>query len=125
MEIIYSLKAIEDISYWKKSGNKAVQEKISALPDDIVKHPYTGIGKPEALKHQLSGEPLSTNQLIRLISESKGRKARIWKINKKIIERVARMGDFLHLPLNSERLNTKIVPKYLHPVNIKTSELSS
>ena len=55
MEIIYSLKALEDISYWKKSGNKAVQEKISALIDDIVKHPYTGIGKPEALKHQLAG----------------------------------------------------------------------
>ena len=55
MEIIFSLKALEDISYWKKSGNKAVQEKISALIDDILKHPYTGIGKPEALKSQLSG----------------------------------------------------------------------
>jgi toxin YoeB len=55
MEIIYSLKALEDINYWKKSGNKAVQEKISALINDILKHPYTGIGKPEALKRQLSG----------------------------------------------------------------------
>jgi toxin YoeB len=55
MEIIYSLKALEDISYWKKSGNKTVQEKISALIDDIILHPYTGMGKPEALKHQLSG----------------------------------------------------------------------
>ena len=55
MEIIYSLKALEDISYWKTSGNKAVQEKISALITDIIKHPYTGIGKPEALKYQLSG----------------------------------------------------------------------
>lgn len=55
MEIIYSLKAVEDISYWKKSGNKAVQEKISALIADIVNHSFTGIGKPEALKYQLSG----------------------------------------------------------------------
>ena len=38
-----------------KKGNKAVQEKISALIDDIIKHPYTGTGKPEALKYQLSG----------------------------------------------------------------------
>jgi len=53
MEIIYSLKALEDISYWKKSGNKAVQEKISALIDDIVMHPFTGIGKPEALKRAM------------------------------------------------------------------------
>lgn len=55
MEIIYSIKALNDLSYWKKSGNKAVQEKISALILDIIKHPNTGIGKPEALKHQLSG----------------------------------------------------------------------
>jgi toxin YoeB len=55
MEIIYSLKALEDISYWKKQGNKAVQEKISALLEDIIKHPFTGIGKPEALKYELSG----------------------------------------------------------------------
>jgi toxin YoeB len=55
MEIIFSLKALEDIDYWKKSGNKAVQEKISALIDDIIKHPYSGLGKPEALKYQLSG----------------------------------------------------------------------
>ena len=55
MEIIYSIKALEDISYWKKSGNKAVQEKITALVNDILKHPYTGIGKPEALKYQLTG----------------------------------------------------------------------
>ena len=51
MEIVYSIQAIEDINYWKRSGNKAVQEKISALINDIVKHPYTGIGKPEALKY--------------------------------------------------------------------------
>jgi len=55
MEIIYSLQALEDINHWKRSGNKAVQEKISALLSDIVKHPFSGIGKPEALKYQLSG----------------------------------------------------------------------
>jgi toxin YoeB len=55
MEIIYSLKALEDISYWKKTGNKGVQKKITALIEDIEKHPYTGIGKPEGLKHQMSG----------------------------------------------------------------------
>jgi toxin YoeB len=55
MEVIFSLKALEDINYWKRSGNKVVQEKISALLSDIAKHPFTGIGKPEALKYQLSG----------------------------------------------------------------------
>ena len=55
MEVIYSLKAIEDINYWKKSGNKTVQAKITTLINDIVEHPFTGIGKPEALKYQLLG----------------------------------------------------------------------
>jgi toxin YoeB len=55
MEIVYSIKALEDIAYWKKSGNIAVQKKITSLLNDIVAHPYTGLGKPEALKHQLSG----------------------------------------------------------------------
>jgi toxin YoeB len=55
MEIIYSIKALEDIAYWKKSGNLAVQKKITALLNDIVAHPYSGLGKPEALKYQLVG----------------------------------------------------------------------
>lgn len=55
MEIIYSIKALEDIAYWKRCGNLAVQKKITSLLNDIVAHPYSGLGKPEALKHQLSG----------------------------------------------------------------------
>jgi toxin YoeB len=55
MEIVFSQKAIDDINYWKKSGNMLVQKKISMLLIDIVKHPYSGIGKPEPLKYQLSG----------------------------------------------------------------------
>lgn len=55
MEVIYKSKALEDIKYWKKSGQKAIQLKISKLVEDILQHPNTGIGKPEQLKHQLSG----------------------------------------------------------------------
>ena len=56
MEIIYSDKAQKDRIYWKKSGNKAIMNKITALIIDIQKHPFEGIGKPEQLKHQLSGK---------------------------------------------------------------------
>jgi toxin YoeB len=55
MEIIYSPKAVEDLKYWKKSGNKAVQKKITDLIIAIQQNPYEGIGKPEPLKHNLSG----------------------------------------------------------------------
>ncbi|MDP5198568.1 Txe/YoeB family addiction module toxin [Flavobacterium sp. DG2-3] len=56
MEVIYSEKAQKDREYWKKSGNKAVMNKITALIEDILLHPYEGIGKPEPLKYQLSGK---------------------------------------------------------------------
>ena len=55
MEIIYKDKALLDIKYWKKSGNKQAQNKISELIKDIIQHPETGIGKPEQLKHELTG----------------------------------------------------------------------
>jgi len=55
MEIIYSEEALKDIDYWKKSGNKIIQKKIQQLLYAIEKAPFGGIGKPEALKHNLSG----------------------------------------------------------------------
>ncbi|MBO7465411.1 MAG: Txe/YoeB family addiction module toxin [Bacteroidales bacterium] len=50
MEIIILPKADEDLTYWKQTGNKRIINRISALLADIVKHPFSGIGKPEPLK---------------------------------------------------------------------------
>lgn len=55
MGIIYSPQALEDIEYWKKNGNKVIMAKITALLNDIAAHPFSGIGKPEALKYDLAG----------------------------------------------------------------------
>ena len=55
MEVIYSEKAQKDRDYWKKSGNKVIMNKISALIEDIQLHPFEGIGKPEPLKYHLTG----------------------------------------------------------------------
>ena len=55
MEIAYSKTAEEDIEYWKTSGNVAIQQRISLLLKDIKEHPFWGIGKPEALRYNLSG----------------------------------------------------------------------
>lgn len=55
MEIIYSEKAQKDILFWKKSGNKSIMKKITSLIEDILLHPYEGLGKPEQLKYELSG----------------------------------------------------------------------
>jgi toxin YoeB len=47
--------ADKHLTYWQRSGNKAIQKKISELLKSITATPYSGIGKPEALKHNLSG----------------------------------------------------------------------
>lgn len=56
MEVALDEIALEDLKFWKKSGNLAVQKKIQALIIAIQQSPYAGIGKPEALKHALSGK---------------------------------------------------------------------
>lgn len=53
MEIGFDEVALQDIQYWKKSGNTAIQEKIQKLLTAIKEEPYSGIGKPEALKYSL------------------------------------------------------------------------
>ena len=55
MEIEFLNKALDDIDYWKKSGNQTIQKRITKLLDSMSKTPWTGIGKPEPLKHELSG----------------------------------------------------------------------
>ena len=55
MEIVYTLEAKEDIDYWKKTGDSARLKKIKSLLENILETPFTGTGKPEPLKYNLTG----------------------------------------------------------------------
>lgn len=57
-------------------------------------------------------EALSTNELIEVICKSLGKKAHIWKLPKGLMNGVAKVGDWLHLPLNHERLR-KLTENYI------------
>jgi nucleoside-diphosphate-sugar epimerase len=57
-------------------------------------------------------QPLSTNRLIELIAESRGKQPRIWNIGKKWVHLAAKPGDVLPLPFNSERLK-KLTESYV------------
>jgi nucleoside-diphosphate-sugar epimerase len=57
-------------------------------------------------------EPLSTNEVITLLASALNKKPRLWKVPKKIIAVLAKMGDRLHLPLTTERLN-KLTQNYI------------
>ena len=49
-------------------------------------------------------EMLSTNRLIELIAETCGKRAKLWRVPKGVMRMVAKIGDVLHLPLNTERI---------------------
>jgi toxin YoeB len=55
MKIIFTPQAMEHWQYWKKN-NPAVAKRIKKLLSDISEHPFYGMGKPEALKYELSGK---------------------------------------------------------------------
>lgn len=54
MTIKFSSKGWEDYLYWQ-STDRAVLKRINTLIKDIQREPFAGLGKPEPLKHQLSG----------------------------------------------------------------------
>lgn len=45
-----------DYMYWHDQSDKSTIKKINKLIKDIDRHPFEGIGKPEPLKHELSGK---------------------------------------------------------------------
>jgi nucleoside-diphosphate-sugar epimerase len=57
-------------------------------------------------------EALSTNELIELMAAAFGKRALIWRVPAGLVRSVARVGDGLHLPLNSERLK-KLTESYV------------
>jgi len=57
-------------------------------------------------------KPLSTNQLFSIIAMSLGKKPRVYNIPKGLIKSLAKTGDLLHLPLNTERLK-KLTESYV------------
>lgn len=53
--IEFSDDAKEDILFFQKAGDKSILTKIKMLILTIQESPFSGIGKPELLKHQFSG----------------------------------------------------------------------
>ncbi len=55
MEIIFLPKSKEHLDFFKKVNNPIILKKIRQLIEIIPETPYSGIGKPEPLKHHLAG----------------------------------------------------------------------
>ncbi|MFG5858399.1 NAD-dependent epimerase/dehydratase family protein [Dysgonomonas sp. Shenzhen-Wh21] len=67
---------------------------------------------PSGIYNISDDNPISTNELILLICEALDKKAKIWNIPLGLIKFCVKVGDVLHLPLNSFRLN-KLTETYI------------
>ncbi len=54
-KIDFTKQAQEDIDFYIKSGNKTILKKMLTLLEELTEHPFSGLGKPEQLKHNLAG----------------------------------------------------------------------
>ena len=54
MKLIFADEAWDDYLYWQKQDKRMV-ERINKLIREAQREPFSGVGKPEPLKHALSG----------------------------------------------------------------------
>ena len=54
MKLVFADEAWDDYLYWQKHDRKMV-ERINKLIREVQREPFAGVGKPEPLKHALSG----------------------------------------------------------------------
>lgn len=54
MKLIFADEAWDDYLYWQKHDKRMV-ERINKLIQETQREPFLGVGKPEPLKHALSG----------------------------------------------------------------------
>ena len=53
-KIVFERGAFEDFTAWA-TDDKGIYRRIVALILDILREPFTGLGKPEPLRHELQG----------------------------------------------------------------------
>lgn len=54
MRLVFAEKAWDDYLYWQQT-DKQLLKRVNTLIKEIQREPFEGIGKPEPLKHALSG----------------------------------------------------------------------
>ena len=78
----------------------------------VIKEIIENESIPSGIYQVADKEVLSTNQLIELLGTSLGKKSIILNLSKNVIKAIAKFGDHLNLPLNSERLQ-KLTENYV------------
>lgn len=98
----------------------------------VIKELLENTAIPSGIYQVADELPLSTNEIVNLLGISLDKKSRIWNIPIPLINGISRLGDYLNLPLNSERLhkltedyvisNSKIIAAIGKPLPIPSDE---
>ena len=99
--IPWPLGAFENRRSFTSVGN------LCMVIDGILSKPVSS-----GIYHMGDDEALSTNELIEVICQAMGKKAHIWHIPKGLMKGVAKIGGWLHLPLNPLRMQ-KLTENYV------------
>jgi len=83
-------------------------DNLLFIIEQILKDPSI----PGGIYNVADDTALSTTEVIEIIGQSSNSKARVWNISKRFISFIAKIGDKVHLPLNSERLK-KLTESYV------------
>ncbi len=54
MRLVFTPHGWEDYQHWVQT-DRATLRRINRLIEDVLRDPFTGIGKPEQLRHVLAG----------------------------------------------------------------------
>jgi nucleoside-diphosphate-sugar epimerase len=96
------------LGLFKNSRSYLSIENLCFIINELIKREDI----PSGVYNLADDVPLSTNEVIKMIAESNGKKAKILNINMNLIKVLARFGDFFKLSLNSERLQ-KLTESYV------------
>ncbi|MEN5380489.1 NAD-dependent epimerase/dehydratase family protein [Sphingobacterium kitahiroshimense] len=83
-------------------------DNLNFLTQEMIKK----IELPSGIYNFADDKAFSINELVTLISETLGQKSKLWAIPPSIIKLIAKIGDYIPFPLNSERLK-KLTESYL------------
>ncbi len=67
---------------------------------------------PSGIYNLADDEPLSTSEVVSILSAAISKKPKLWSVSPAFIRAVAKLGDILHLPLTTERLD-KLTESYV------------
>lgn len=95
----------------------SIDNVVFFIDEIIEKHPEMKGG----IYHITDDEPLSTQKIIEIIGEAKGKKPIILSPPKFLINSLAKMGDMISLPINSKRLKKMTSNLIVSNQKIKTA----